>query len=127
MKPLCTTDLSKLTFLTVKRTVPPALDDRMPLPHRSYVIGLEAYYLAAQLREFLALFNTPGSCVVILCSSDMPYVRVTLPNPCGANLAHWMQLTCSVFKFTPVDFRVRDGRQIFHLASEALITQDTAA
>ena len=99
----------------------------MPLPHRSYVIGLEAYYLAAQLREFLALFNTPGSCVVILCSSDMPYVRVTLPNPCGANLAHWMQLTCSVFKFTPVDFRVRDGRQIFHLASEALITQDTAA
>jgi hypothetical protein len=99
------------------------LQDRMPLRHVADTIGREHYYLAAQLRELMATFNTPGSCIVVHCDGVEPCVRVSLPCPCGPHLAHWMQRTVSVYKFRSITFSAQSGRQVFHLMADSILDQ----
>lgn len=126
MKPLCNLDPHKPPFIPVPRTRGRGPLAKMPVRHASDIIGLEAYHLAASLRDIADIFSTPAHVLVLHHTQVLRdgrwtfdqtgrHVRVQVPNPTGPHFAHWAQHVCHVFGWDAFTSRSSPSVQVFYL------------
>lgn len=126
MKPLCTTTPNKAPFPLPPSRLSPTTWDKMPVRHKSDLIGFEAYHLAATLRDIGAIFHTPVSAIVLhhthvfrnnrwTLDQSGRHVRIACPNPTGPHFAHWCQHVCQVFGWDAFHYTLTPHRQVYYL------------